>query len=65
MVETNIQPKEGIHPLAQPRGRRLLLKGHGLPDVKLEHGLKEVRTVLAEERKKLDILQDPKRIIAK
>ena len=65
MVDTNIEPKWSPHPLAQTSGRRLLLHGQGLLDVKVEHSLKDERTVLSEERDELGIIQDPQRIIAK
>ena len=65
MVETNIQPKGCAHPLSQTSGRRLLLHGQGLLDVKVEHGLKDARAVLSEERTELSIIQYPQHIIAK
>jgi hypothetical protein len=59
-----MQSKGGAHPLSLPSGRRVLLHGQGLLDVKGEHGLKKDRAVLSEERPKFGIIQDPHRIIA-
>jgi hypothetical protein len=53
------------HPLSQTSGRRLLFYGQGLLDIKVEHGLKDERTVLSEERIELGIIQYPQRIMAK
>jgi hypothetical protein len=65
MVDPDSQPEGCAHPLSQTSGRRLLLHGQGLLDIKVEHGLKNDRAVLSEERAELGIIQDPKRIIAK